>query len=126
MVRIVAREHLVEDLDETLRILERNLRWVPVSVDERDGARRAVLPFLAPRSARLELVEPTGPGAVAEAYEEVGPGAWTVRISVVDVDAKAEDLAARGTPCTIEDGVLRPDREHTLHVPFEFVASPGT
>jgi hypothetical protein len=126
MVRIVAREYLVEDLDETLRILERNLRWVPVSVDERDGARRAVLPFLAPRSARLELVEPTGPGAVSEAYEELGPGAWTVRISVVDVDAKAEDLAARGTPFTIEDGVLRPDREHTLHVPFEFVASPGT
>jgi hypothetical protein len=125
MVRIVAREYLVHDLDETLRILERNLRWTPDSVREHDGARRAAMPFLAPRSARLELVEPTGPGRVADAYEQIGAGAWTIRISVVDVDAKAEDLAARGTPFTIEDGVLRPDRECTLQVPFEFVAAAG-
>ena len=124
MVRIVAREYLVDDLDETLRILERNLRWTPASVQhEHDGARRAVMPFLAPRSARLELVEPTGPGRVADAYEQVGAGAWTIRISAVDVDAKAEDLAARGTPYTIEKGVLRPDRKCTLQVPFEFVAA---
>jgi hypothetical protein len=125
MVRIVAREYLVDDLDETLRILERNLRWTPASVVERDGARRAVMPFLAPRSARLELVEPSGPGRVADAYQQVGAGAWTIRISVVDVDAKAADLSARGTPFTIDDDVLRPDRESTLHVPFEFVAAPG-
>jgi len=125
MVRIVAREYLVDDLDETLRILERNLRWTPASVYEYDGARRAAMPFRAPRSARLELVEPSGPGRVADAYEQNGAGAWTIRISVIDVDAKADDLAARGTPFTIEDRVLRPDRECTLHVPFEFVAAAG-
>jgi hypothetical protein len=123
MVRIVAREYLVDDLDETLRILERNLRWTPTSVVEHDEARRAVMPFRAPRSARLELVEPIGPGRIADEYEQIGSGAWTIRVSVVNVDAKAEDLAARGTPFTIEDGVLRPDREHTLQVPFEFVAA---
>jgi hypothetical protein len=125
MVRIVAREYLVDDLDETLRVLERNLRWTPASVREQDGARVAVMPFRAPRSARLELLEPTGPGRVADAYGQIGAGAWTIRISVVDVDAKADDLAARGTPFTLEHGVLRPDRECTLQVPFEFVASPG-
>jgi hypothetical protein len=125
MVRIVAREYLVDDLDETLGILERNLRWTPASVHEHDGARRAVMPFLVPRSARLELIQPLGPGRVGDAYEEIGAGAWTIRISVVDVDAKAEDLAARGTPFAIEDGVMRPDRECTLQVPFEFVAAAG-
>ena len=125
MVRIVAREYLVDDLDETLRILERNLRWTPSSVHEHEGARRAVMPFLAPRSACLELVEPSGPGRVADAYEQIGAGAWTIRISVVDVDAKAEDLASRGTPFTSEGGILRPDPEFTLHVPFEFVAAEG-
>ena len=125
MVRIVAREYLVDDLDETLRVLERNLRWTPASVREQDGARVAVMPFHAPRSARLELLEPTGPGRVADAYEHLGAGAWTIRISVVDVDAKAGDLAARGTPFTLEHGVLRPDPERTLQVPFEFVVSPG-
>ena len=37
----------------------------------------------------------------------------------------ADDLAVRGTPFTLEHGVLRPDPERTLQVPFEFVASPG-
>ena len=72
----------------------------------------------------LELVEAIGPGRVADAYEQVGAGVWTIRISVVDVDAKADDLTARGTPFTIEDAVLRPDPTHTLQVPFEFVAAP--
>jgi hypothetical protein len=124
MVRIVAREYLVDDLDETLRIMERNLRWTPASVVDERGVRRAVMPFRAPRSAFLELVEATGPGRVADAYEQVGAGAWTIRISVVDVDAKAADLTARGTPFTIEDAVLRPDPAHTVQVPFEFVAAP--
>jgi hypothetical protein len=125
MVRIVAREYLVDDLDETLGVLERNLRWTPASLEEREGARRAVMPFRAPRSASLELVEPSGPGRVADEYDEVGAGAWTIRISVVDVDAKADDLTARGTPFTVHEGVIRPDRDSTLLVPFEFVAATG-
>ena len=81
------------------------------------------MPFAAPRSARLELVQPTGPGRVADAYEQLGPGPWAVRVSVVDVDAKAADLAARGTPYTFTDGVLRADPASTLQVPFEFVSA---
>jgi hypothetical protein len=125
MVRIVAREYLVEDLDETLPILERNLRWTPASVTDEDGCRRAVMPFAVPRSARLELVQPNGPGRVGDAFDALGPGAWTVRISVVDVEAKAKDLAERATPFTLDDAVLRADPAATLQVPFEFVtASP--
>jgi hypothetical protein len=122
MVRIVAREYLVDDLEATLRILERNLRWMPESVREDAGCRRAIMPFRMPRSARLELVEPVGSGRAAEAYEEVGAGAWTIRVSVVDVEAKAADLAARDTAFSLRDGVLLPSPETTLGVPFEFVS----
>jgi hypothetical protein len=123
MVRIVGRDYLVRDLDETLSILERNLRWTPSSVVDEEGSRRAVMPFATPRSARLELVQPTRSGRVADAYAELGPGAWTVRVSVVDLDAKAADLAQRGTRHVIERGCLRPDPSETLNVPFEFVAA---
>src|SRR5262249_54318402 len=123
MVRIVAREYLVTDLDATLDVFERNLRWSPASVTDDDGCRRAVLPFSTPRSARLELLQPSGPGPVATAYEQLGPGAWTVRVSVVDLDAKAGDLDCRGTPYTRRGGALRPDPAATLGVPFEFVVA---
>jgi hypothetical protein len=79
------------------------------------------MPFSVPRGARLELVEPTGPGRIAEGYERLGPGAWTIRIAVVDVDAKAADLAELGTPFSREGGVLRPSPDATLGVPFELV-----
>jgi len=121
MIRVVAREYLVKNLDDTLRMLERNLGWKPRSVQSQPGCRRAVMPFTAPRSAVLELVEPVGPGPVADAFAEVGPGAWTVRIAVFGLDAKAKDLSDRGTPFTFADGVIRPDPKATLHVPFEFV-----
>ena len=121
MVRIVARQYLVADLDAVLSALQRNLRWEPSQVTQADGYRRAIMPFSAPRSARLELVQPTEPGPVAEALDNLGPGPWAVRVSVVDVDAKAADLAAHGTPYTLTGGVLRTDPAATLQVPFEFV-----
>jgi len=123
MVRIVARQYLVENLGETLSTLERNLRWSPESVTEAGDHRRAVMPFRVPRSAKLELVEPLGAGRVAEAYEQLGPGAWTIRVSVVDLDAKASDLMTRATPFDRDDGVLRPAPAATLGVPFEFVSA---
>jgi hypothetical protein len=126
MVRIAAREYLVEDLDETLRIMKRNLRWEPSVLRKEEGCRRAVMPFSVARSAALEFVEPTGRGRVSEAFDEVGPGAWTIRVAVVDVDAKAEDLAARDTQFTMEAGVLRPDPAATLGVPFEFTTAASS
>jgi hypothetical protein len=125
MVRIVAREYLVADLDDTLRVLDRTLRWKPVTVVGEVGSRRAIMAFTAPRSARLELVEPTGPGRVQDAFAELGPGAWTVRVAVVDGAAKVRDLAQRGTACVAEDGVVRVDPGATLGVPFEFGTGSG-
>jgi hypothetical protein len=121
MVRIVAREYLVADLGATLAAFERHLRWSPSSVSDEEGCRRAVLPFSVPRSARLELLQPTGPGRVGAAFDTLGPGAWTVRVSVVDLAAKTNDLKARGTPFTVENEVVRPHPGHTLQVPFEFI-----
>jgi hypothetical protein len=123
MVRVAARQYLVDDLDAALAAMRRNLRWEAVSITEEAGFRRAVMPFSAPRSAQLELVQATGPGPVADAYDQLGPGAWTVRISVVDVNAKAKDLEDRGTTFTFDGTVLRPDPIHTLQVPFEFVSA---
>jgi len=123
MVRIIARQYLVEDLDRTLVALARSMKWRPSSITESEDSRQAVMPFSAPRSARLELVQPMGAGRAARAYEELGPGAWTVRIGVVDLDAKAKDLEERGTPFSREDGALRPDPAYTLRVPFEFVTA---
>jgi hypothetical protein len=122
MVRIAARQHLVADLEETLRVLDRTMRWKPAHIVDEPGCRRAIMAFSAPRSAQLELVQPAGPGRVQDAYDELGPGAWTIRIAVVDVAAKAEDLTARGTPYTAENDVLRVDPAATQGVPFEFVA----
>jgi hypothetical protein len=126
MVRIAAREHLVADLEDTLHVLDRTMRWKPARVADEPGCRRAIMTFSAPRSAQLELVQPAGPGRVQDAYQEVGPGAWTIRVAVVDVAAKARDLAARGTPHTAENGILRVDPAVTCGVPFEFVASSRT
>jgi hypothetical protein len=121
MVRVLAREFLVADLDSTLEAFRRNLKWEANSVTREDGYRRAVLPFAAPRSAQVELLEPTGPGEVANVYDQLGPGPWTVRIGVANVAAKAADLEARGTPFRLTDSKLRPDPAATLEIPFEFV-----
>jgi hypothetical protein len=126
MVRIAARRHLVADLEETLRVLDRTMRWKHARIVDEPGCRRAIMALSAPRSAQLELVQPTGPGRVQDAYDELGPGAWTIQIAVADVAAKAEDLARRRTPYTAESDVLRVDPAATLGVPFEFVAAGQT
>ena len=64
MVRIVAREYLVDDLDETLRVLERNLRWTPTSLAR---ARRSTtgghaVPGATQRVAGAGRAPWTGPG----------------------------------------------------------------
>jgi hypothetical protein len=123
MIRIVARDYLVDDLDEVLDALRRNLLWEPSSVTDEGTCRRAVMPFSAPRSARLELVQPTGSGAAAKALDQLGPGAWTIRIAVADVTAKANDLESRGTPFSLVGGAIQVDPSVTLDVPFEFVTA---
>jgi hypothetical protein len=122
MVRILMRSYLVSDLGETLRVLDASLQWQPESVVDGRDARRAVMPFSMPRSAQIELVQPVGSGVAADAYDEIGPGAWSIRVGVIDVDAKAEDLKRRGTPIVRDGQIIRTQPAATLGVPFEFVA----
>jgi hypothetical protein len=101
MSRIVAREQLVADIDATLRTLSRNLDFEtagPVAVDRADGCRRAVLAVTMPHGAYLELVQPTDLDSEAGRYfSRWGPGPYYTRIAVAGVQAKADDLRARGT-----------------------------
>jgi hypothetical protein len=100
MVRVLRRSWIVADLDRSLAALDRNLGLFPrfgPAVDEERGWRSAQFGFAHARSAELEVLEPTGPGAVRDSLETWGPGAWVIRIGVNDLEAKAADLDRRGT-----------------------------
>jgi hypothetical protein len=101
MIRITARGVLVRNLDDTLAQLATNLDWEP-SGPVRDfpdeGLRRAQLGFKLPHSATIDLLEPTRWGCETGQFLHTwGPGPYYIRIAVNGLDAKAEDLEARGT-----------------------------
>jgi hypothetical protein len=122
MVRIVNWRYLVEDLDKTLSVLSRNLLWEAASIRDDIDGRCAVMSMSAPRSATIEFVEPLVPGHAAAELDAHGAGPWTVQIGVFDLDAKAVDLEARGTPFSrAPSGAIRIDPTATLDIPFEFV-----
>lgn len=100
MVRVLRRSWIVEDLGSTLSALDRNLDWKPRIGPETlaaIGCRRAIFGFSHPRSAELELLEPIAAGEVKDSLDAWGPGSWTIRIGVNNIEAKAEDLRRRGT-----------------------------
>jgi hypothetical protein len=100
LVRVVARSFIVRDLADILARLSRNLGWEPHAVEElRDArCRRARFTFGLRHSATFDLLEPLDAGSEAGRYLATwGPGPYTVRLSTVDLDAKAADLEARGT-----------------------------
>ena len=130
MVRVLRRSWIVEDLGFSLAALDRNLGFQPrvgPEIDAASGCRRAIFGFAHPRSAELELLEPSAAGEVKAALDSWGPGPWTIQIGVNDIEAKAEDLRRRGTMFqtrTRPDGgkpILRVDTS-PLDVPgvFEF------
>lgn len=129
MVRTAARAFLVDDLDHCLDELGFAFGWEPERGPEEahGGSRRAVLGFRLPQSARIELLEPGAATEAAEFLRRWGPGVWSVRIAVTDLEAKADDLRARGTPFDrvftgFEDPavVLRVDPKATPGCRFEF------
>jgi hypothetical protein len=128
MARVLAREHLVRDLDEALGTLSRNLDFEvdgPVR-EEAGGVRRAVLAVTMPHAARLELVQPVEPDAEAGRYlARWGPGPYYTRIAVAGLEAKADDLRRRRTDFHVAPGEparLRVDLEGVL---LEFVELAG-
>lgn len=104
MVRVTARGFLVRDLDHTLRCCANNLDWEPAGAvqDVRgEGYRRAVMPFTVANSAALHVIQPQAWDTDAGHYlNNWGPGLYYIRIAVNDLQAKAEDLKARGTRFT--------------------------
>jgi hypothetical protein len=131
MVRTAARVFLVDDLDRSLEELAHAFMWEPEvgPEDGEDGARRAVLGFRLPQSARIELLAPADESDAGSFLKQWGPGIWHVRIAVTDLDAKAADLRARGTRFELvrtgfehPEVVLRVDPDSTPACRFEFAA----
>jgi len=110
--RVDARCFLVADLEAALHTLETRMLWPagPVTTDPDTGTRRARMLTAIAHGATLELVQPAGDGPEAEYLSRWGPGAHAVRLAVAGLDAKAEDLVARGTRFTRRAGAgSRPD-----------------
>jgi len=98
LLGVASRTYLVDDLGRVLDDVHAGFDWSP---DEpigtgAGGTRRAVLGFRFPTSTRLELIEPHGATEDADALARWGPGAWAIVIGVDGLDAKADDLRARG------------------------------
>jgi hypothetical protein len=91
----------VRDLDVTLRALSANLAWEPTGPVESfsaEGYRLARMAFRVGHSATVDLIEPQRWNSDAGYYLNTwGPGPYYIRISVLGLDAKANDLAERGT-----------------------------
>src|SRR5690606_12632941 len=100
MVRVVSRGFLVRDLDDVLRRLDRNLDLrpaMPVEQLDREGYKVARIGFNLRTSATLDVIQPTQWDSSSGRYlHNWGPGPHYIRISVNDLDAKAERLRAMG------------------------------
>jgi hypothetical protein len=99
-VRVLARTVLVADLDGVLATLAANLDWSPSSETiAADGTRRVRFAFPYPRSAVLELVEPTAESHEGEFLRRWGPGPFSTRIAVRDLARFQRRLTAAGVSC---------------------------
>lgn len=130
-IQIVSRAHFTDDLDATLKTLERNLAWEPagpIIEDRAAGYRFASMSYNYAHGAKLKLVEPLDVDSyVGRYYSAWGPGPYAIRFAVYGLEAKAAELEERGTGFTRLSAtkhtpeLLAPDPKYTGNVPFEFV-----
>ena len=101
LIRVVNRAYIVRDLDTTVALASANLDLEPaepISLHEDEGYRRARYRFGVRHSSTLDVLQPTRGECVVGRYLNVwGPGPYYARIAVHGLDAKADDLANRGT-----------------------------
>jgi hypothetical protein len=101
MVRVTARGFLIRNLDSSLRALSSNLGWDPLGPVEclpDEGYRIARMGFVLGHSATVDLIEPLRWNGDAGRYLNTwGPGPYYVRVAVLGLDAKAQDLTKRDT-----------------------------
>lgn len=131
MIRILSRAYIVDDLDQTLKVVSQNLLWEPahsVVEDPDAGYRYAIMSRNFSQGAALKLVQPTSPATHTGAYHaRWGSGAYTIRIAVHDLAAKCDLLRSQGTRFTdVAATVHEPERvcvdpSFTAEMPFEFV-----
>jgi hypothetical protein len=105
MVRVTGRGFIVRNLDDTLRRCSANLDFEPRGPVEdlrSEGYRRAKMAFALPHSASLDVLEATTWSSDVGLYvNNWGPGPYYVRIAVVDLEAKAEDLRSKNVRFTL-------------------------
>jgi catechol 2,3-dioxygenase-like lactoylglutathione lyase family enzyme len=72
----------------------------------------------------VELIAPTGPGAIEDYIERYGPRIWATTFAVRDLGATAAYFASRGielVPGDAPDSLMVPS-ERNLHVVYQFMA----
>ncbi len=128
-LRVVSRTIVVDDLDAVRRTLDEHLHWGPASDRTGpDGVRRATFHFAYSNSATLEVIEPSLPAVEADVLQRWGPGPFSIRIEVDDLDALRDRLLRKKVPHTelppvADDSPPRVYRPATfeLGTAFEFV-----
>ena len=100
MVRVTRRGFLVRNLDYTLKCCAENMDLKtagPVRTFKDEGYKLGRFEFRAKTSATLDVLEPTQWDSHAGLYlNNWGPGLYYIRISVVNLEAKAEMLREKG------------------------------
>jgi hypothetical protein len=114
-VRVASRAYLVDDIDDTLRVIERTFGWEPagpVRRSEADGSLVATYAGRLPSSATFEVLQPVADGGpVADHHATYGSGAYRITFAVNGLEAAGRALGERGVDFTLEEGTgADPDR----------------
>jgi hypothetical protein len=100
MVRVTRRGFLVRNLDWTLARCAENIDLEPTEPVKHltsEGYKLARFGFRSKQSATLDVIEPTQWDSTAGLYlHNWGPGLYYIRIAVLDLKARAEQLKEKG------------------------------
>ena len=88
---------VVDDMDAALRFWRESLGLAQAGAIESVAAEAVDIAFLSLGDAHIELIQPKSEGSgVAKYLAKRGPGLHHLCLEVADLDAKLEELSARG------------------------------